>query len=288
VCGIVEAHGSKKNRSLTAELFAANCSIHRNGAMTTWSRVWFCTIALAVGMLPAARGGAVTEVAVTISTNLNTALLDPVLVYAWIANDTINFGAAPLGPELPPGIAGPFTEAVPTPGGFTSGSATLLGLYANASNPGGCPALTPCGVGMIFNTTAGTAAIGSEDYTTAFPNPNPYPTESQLAAEILEGGTLAGQETLEAFYQATTERDANSDWVTFTLGQTAATVDVVLFSNAASGGSLTIDSVTTATPEPATLVLVGAGIAAFVAKRRLRPQLRPAKSIRPASRNSAR
>jgi hypothetical protein len=113
--------------------------------------------------MPLTEGGAVTEVTVTVSANLNTALLDPVLVYFWIGGDDMfHFGAAPLGPELPPGSSGPLVDSVPTPGGFTSGSATILGLYANPSNPGGCPPLTPCGVGMTFNTTAGAAAIGSE------------------------------------------------------------------------------------------------------------------------------
>jgi hypothetical protein len=119
---------------------------------------------------------------------------------------------------------------------------------------------------MVFNTTAGGAAIGgSEPYTTAFPSAAGYPSESALAGEILAGnGALLG-----AFFSSTTGQPANGDWVSFNLSTTNQTVDLVLFSNAASGGTLTINSVTPASvPEPGALALMMGGLGAVAWLRR--------------------
>jgi hypothetical protein len=226
---------------------------------------WLISLTVPILLTPAVNASPIA-ITLSVSSNLNTNLVDSVLVYAWSDSTSLHFGTASLPALLPSGSQGPFNETISTPTGFVSGEATILGLYPNPSNPGGCPAGSPCGVGMVFNTTAGSAAIGSsEPYTTAFPSAAGYPSESALAALILTGNSAA----LAAFFMSTTGQNANNDWTSFTLATTNQAVDLVLFSNAASGGTLTINSVTPAgVPEPGSLALVIGGLGAVAWLRR--------------------
>ena len=238
----------------------------KSGFAASRIRWWMLFSVLVFLSVPAVNAGPISAFTVSVSSNLNTNLVDSALVYLWTDGSQFFFGTASLPALLPSGSQGPFDLNISTPTGFVSGEATIFGMYPNATNPGSCPITLPCGVGMVFNTAAGGAAIGgSEPYTTAFPSAAGYPSESALAGLILAGNAAA----LDAFFESTTERDANSDWVSFDLNTTNQAVDLVLFSNAASGGTLTINSVTAAsTPEPGSLALMMGGLGAVAWRRR--------------------
>src|SRR5580692_5628421 len=121
------------------------------GTMNLNGLKWAAAIVATVSAMPFARASPIiiispTSVTISISSALTvTSILDPVLVYQYSDGTSEHLGAVLLGAAIPTGATGPFLETISTPAGFVSGSATIFGLYANATDPGGCP---PPGCGI--------------------------------------------------------------------------------------------------------------------------------------------
>jgi PEP-CTERM motif len=228
---------------------------------------WVGALVMIAAAMPLASALAVLPSSVTISISSDltvTGIADPVLVYQYFDGSTEHLGAVLLGSPIPTSVGPlpPVSVTLNTPAGFLSGAATLFGLYINPANPGGCPPTTPCGIGMVFNSTAGAAAEPSDPYSTAFPSGSGYPAETTLGPAILLQNST-GNTALENFFAIST-----TDWVPFTIGLSSTTVDMVLFSTSNADGTLTINSVSSGVPEPGTLALLGGGLAALAFLRR--------------------
>jgi len=201
---------------------------------------------------PAARGGAITVVTLSVTTNLTTPIADADLVYSWLDSSSgLHYGLLPLG-TLVSGSLGPSPITINTPSGFISGEATILGLYGSPLSPG---------VAMVFNPAASGSDVGSP-YATVFPSSSGYPTEATLISDI-----ETSPFSLETFFAV-----SSTDWVYFDLTTTSYTANVLQFSTTAPGGTITINSVTSGVPEPSTWVLIALLLPACAVLRKARRQ----------------
>ncbi len=153
-----------------------------------------------------------------------------------------------------PGGTFPITETVPE--FISSGVATALGLYSST------------GVSVAVNEGVYNTALGTETWSQVFGGTS--------EASIVTALGAGDQATLLAFLN-----QYSSDFIGFSSNNAAPISGGILhFSNAAAGGSLTftnIDAVggapVSATPEPSTNLLLGAGLSLVgLATRKLRKQ----------------
>lgn len=151
----------------------------------------------------------------------------------------------------------PVTETVNSY--ISSGVATALGLLS--SNGTACQAdATTCHVSVAVNQTLFNSAVNTMSWNQIFSGT----AESTIATALIGGD----QSALSAFLN-----QYSSDFINFSSNtSTPITGGILTFSNAADGGSLTFDSIsavggpsgggptTSATPEPSSELLLGAGL----------------------------
>jgi hypothetical protein len=151
--------------------------------------------------------------------------------------------------------SGTFAISESVPEYISSGVATALGLYSSS------------GVSIAVNQSVYNAALGSETWNQVFAGTS----ESSIVTALANGDQAALLSFLHQY---------SSDFISFSSNNTTPITGGILhFSDAADGGSLTFTSITavgapiSASPEPATQLLFGAGLSLVALTiRKLRKQ----------------